>query len=181
MKVLFLHPNFPAQFKHACHELASLKFIDIKFICQTHYGRNIDGVEKLVGKGKGSHEYISKNFGNEAEKMNHRSKIYGQIFKQLHEMGWNPDVVISHCGWGCGIHVKEVWPNTQLISYLEWWFSPNSEFTNALKRNKNLGISNKGITKLWQRNTVAAMEMGTSDEIITPTNWQKSATSSLSQ
>ena len=156
MKVLFLHPNFPAQFKHACNALAMIDGVDIKFICQTHYGRTIKGVDRVVAKGKGSHEYMNENFKNENEKMDYRSTVYGEIFKQLSKLDWNPDVVVSHCGWGCGIYVKEVWPNTQLISYMEWWFDPNSEFTSAIKKIRILGCLIKqpqsyGVEILWQQ------------------------------
>ena len=43
---------------------------------------------------------------------------YRNAFINFTKEGWNPDVVVSHSGWGCGFFVKEVWPNTKLISYL---------------------------------------------------------------
>ena len=54
--ILFLHPNFPAQFRAPCVSLAKEGTHDIRFLCQTHYGREISGVQKLVLKGNGSHE-----------------------------------------------------------------------------------------------------------------------------
>ena len=49
--------------------------------------------------------------------MNHRSKIYGQIFKQLHEMGWNPDVS-SHAAGDAEYMLRKY--GQTLNSFLIW-------------------------------------------------------------
>ena len=49
LNVLFLHPNFPAQFKHISKDIAQQGH-RVKFLCQTHFGRTVDGVEKIVLK-----------------------------------------------------------------------------------------------------------------------------------
>ena len=48
--ILFLHPNFPGQFKYLA-KIAVKKGYHVKFLCQTHYGREIKGVEKICMKG----------------------------------------------------------------------------------------------------------------------------------
>ena len=173
MNILFLHPNFPAQFKTPCIRLAKNKKHDIKFICQTHYGRGIDGIEKLTLKGSGSHQSIINNSKNESERQLSRAKAYRGGFELLKRGQWKPDVVIGHSGWGCGIYVKEIWPDTTFISYLEWWFNPESELVNCLKNNENFELTDESITKLWIRNMPSALEMATANLIITPSEWQK--------
>ena len=87
MNILFLHPNFPAQFKSPCLELAKYTH-HIKFICQTHYGRSISGVEKLVLKGRGSHENTLLSSKNEHNRTLFRGKIYRESFLILKDAGW---------------------------------------------------------------------------------------------
>ena len=81
--------------------------------------------------------------------------------------------MISHSGWGCGLHVKEIWPETKLISYLEWWFNPNSDLYTFDAGNKDLGINPVG-AKHWLRNGNITLELASADKIIAPTEWQKS-------
>ena len=57
MKILILHPNFPAQFKHLSKGLAD-KGHEVKFLCQTHYGRSIDKVDRVTLKNKSGHEEL---------------------------------------------------------------------------------------------------------------------------
>ena len=60
MKILFLHPNFPGQFKHLSKAAARAGH-EVKFLCQTHYGRSIEGVQRLKLTGKNSHEELKKD------------------------------------------------------------------------------------------------------------------------
>ncbi len=172
MNILFLHPNFPAQFKSPCLELAKYKH-HIKFICQTHYGRSIRGVEKLVLKGRGSHENTLLSSKNEHNRTLFRGKIYRESFLILKDAGWNPDVAIAHSGWGCGIHIKEIWPKTHFISYLEWWFDAESDLVDKLSKSKYFDFSINSSSKLLIRNMPAAYEMCVANQIIAPTEWQK--------
>ena len=87
--------------------------------------------------------------------------------------GYSPDIVISHSGFGCGLYVKEIWPNVQLISYMEWWFNPQSPFFDYDPNNKNLAVSQSSIRKSWKRNQSLALELSVSDAIVSPTQWQK--------
>lgn len=172
MKILFLHPNFPAQFKSPCKELA-LYHYDIKFICQTHYGRTIEGIQKLTIKGSGGHTALEKGNKDELGKMYSRAASYRSAFELLTAEGWIPDVVISHCGWGCGFYAKEIWPSIPLIVYCEWWFAPDSELFRRLKENPNFNFTTVNKKNLWQRNSIMATELATADHIVTPTYWQK--------
>lgn len=173
MNILFLHPNFPAQFKMPCIELAFDQKHQIKFICQTHYGRQLRGVEKLVLKGRCSHESIINSSTTEIGKQLARGRAYRFGFEELKKQNWVPEVVIAHSGWGCGVYIKEIWPETTFISYLEWWFDPQSELIDSLRNNRYFRLSDDEISYLWIRNMPAALEMATADRLVTPTKWQK--------
>ena len=101
------------------------------------------------------------------------SKQYRQGLESMKRAGYSPDIVISHSGFGCGLYVKEIWPNVQLISYMEWWFNPQSPFFDYDPNNKNLAVSQSSIRKSWKRNQSLALELSVSDAIVSPTQWQK--------
>ena len=171
MKILFLHPNFPGQFKYIAR--AASKHHDTKFLCQTHYGRVIKGVERLTLKGKLSNEHLDELKIRGLQRNQELAKQYRKAFLSLKEQRWIPDLVISHSGWGCGSYVKEIWPKTRLVSYLEWWFAPNSSFFTYDESNKELGINRGSIYKQWSRNQTIALELSCSDKIVSPTLWQR--------
>ena len=171
MKILFLHPNFPGQFKHLC-TASSKKGYQVKFLCQTHFGREIKGVERLKLKGANSHEELNK-VATLVEKSAKMAEQYRAGFLSLKKSGWDPDIVISHSGWGCGFFVKEIWPKTHHVSYLEWWFNPESSFFWYDTANKELNINESSIKKHWIRNQFVAHELASSNAIVSPTSWQR--------
>tara|TARA_B100000674_G_scaffold198297_1_gene161849 strand:+ start:3379 stop:4440 length:1062 start_codon:yes stop_codon:yes gene_type:complete len=125
-------------------------------------------------KDKKKEKCFDNLYTDEFSRSKARSNLYRSAFIQLrNQKKWNPDIVISHSGWGCGLHVKEIWPETTLITYLEWWFNPNSELALAMKKNKNLNYSSKSIEKMWLRNIPISFELSTADHIIAPSRWQK--------
>ena len=170
-RVLFLHPNFPAQFKHLA-SAAAANGHDARFLCQTHYGRTLPGVQRLTLKGDYGHDHLNALGGNQIQRSAALAKQYRQGLIKLQSTGWTPDVVISHSGWGCGLHVREVWPNCRHIAYLEWWFDPESAFFSYDPGNHDLNLSQQKATKLWLRNQSLALELVNADGIVAPTAWQ---------
>ena len=173
MEILFLHPNFPGQFKHLAKALSD-EGHTIKFLCQTHYGRRIKGVERITLKDKCGNGYLEELKPSIIERSQILGDQYRRGFITLKDRGLAPQIIFSHSGWGCGLHAKEVWPEADLISYLEWWFDPKSEFFSFDSKNKDLGITAKDIPKNWRRNQQIALELSVSKKIITPTEWQRS-------
>ncbi len=171
MKILILHPNFPAQFKHLAKSFSDNGH-DVLFLCQTHYGRSIPGVKKLTLKNAAGHKALNELKLSLFDRSQKLAWQYREGFQTLKSQGWKPDLVISHTGWGCGLHAKEVWPKTRLISYLEWWFDPESSFFHYNDNDKNLRLKNS-IAKCWLRNQQISLELASSDEIVSPTFWQK--------
>ena len=109
MNILFLHPNFPAQFKHIATHLARDNNNDVKFICETHYGRRIKGVELIVSTKKDGKDSKTNGPVNENIENFNRAKRYRKCFAALENTKkWTPDIIVSHCGWGCGLHAKEI-------------------------------------------------------------------------
>lgn len=40
----------------------------------------------------------------------------------LRESGYTPDVMLAHCGWGTGLMLKNMWPESVYIAYHEWFY-----------------------------------------------------------
>ena len=170
-RVLFLHPNFPAQFKHLAAAAASAGHETV-FLCQTHYGRKLPGVKRLKLKGVCGIEYLKDLGGNQLSRTATLADQYRTGLLQLKKKDWNPDVIISHSGWGCGLHIRELWPHCRHIAYVEWWFDPQSDFFKYDPENKELNLSSEQAHKSWLRNQALALELVNADAIVAPTRWQ---------
>jgi glycosyltransferase involved in cell wall biosynthesis len=173
VRILFLHPNFPAQFRDPARGLAAMGH-EVTFLCQTHYGRTLAGVRRVCLKGKLGHQTLEQNTTNQQQRSQLLADQYRQGMVQLAEQGWVPEVVISHSGWGCGLHVKELWPECRHIAYLEWWFDPQSALLHHDPTNAELGLGPAAAPKFWKRNQSLALELACADALVAPSQWQRS-------
>ena len=173
MRILILHPNFPGQFKNVCQHFAAMGH-EVVFLCQTHYNRTIKGVNRIRLKGSLGNESLDELSLKAPDRAFKMGEQYLEAFQQLKEKSWNPDVVISHSGWGCGTFTRYVWHKTKIISYLEWWFNSTSEIYSYDDQNQFLGLTPESSKKHWQRNSLIAQELSHADHIVSPTKWQRS-------
>ena len=123
-------------------------------------------------KGDFARQAIEGNL-TELKKMFVRADSYKYAMQELSNKNWNPDVILSHSGWGCGFYAKHIWPQIPLISYVEWWFSGNSDLVSSIDRNPFFKFDIKGIESLLKRNALMAMELSSADIMVAPTEWQK--------
>ena len=171
-RVLFLHPNFPGQFRQQAADFAALGH-DVRFLCQTHYGRSLPGVKRLCLKGELGHEALEAGSQGQLHRSQLQADQYRRGMQQLDQAGWRPDVVISHSGWGCGLHVKQLWPECHHVAYLEWWFAPDSQLFSHDPSNQELGLTPAAAGKFWSRNQLLALELVAADVVVAPTQWQR--------
>jgi len=121
MKILFLHQNFPGQYKHLARHLGAMPGNQVVFITQRE-DITLPGVGKVVYKpgrpvADGRHPYLHEI---EAGVVN-AQHVAGKAL-QLKAAGFVPDVVLGHNGWGEPWYIKEVWPDVPLIGYFEYFF-----------------------------------------------------------
>lgn len=169
MNFLFSHRNFPAQFRHILLELAKDPDNKIVFLTNTRNNLQIKNVQKVY--------YTTKR---EVPKNCHRylrqyeeSIIHGQAASetliQLKNQGFRPDVIYAHM-WGNSMFFKDIFPDTPLISYCEWYYnSKNSD----CDFNPDIKQTYDSRAKTRCKNAQFLLDLVSSDLGICPTNWQK--------
>lgn len=170
MKILFVHQNFPGQYLHLARHLGAIPGNQVIFITQ-RTDASLPGVRNIVYRPArpvtpGIHHYLADT---EAGVLN--AQNVARIALDLKTAGFIPDVMLGHNGWGELWYLKDVFPDTPLIGYFEFFyrrhgadvgFEPGSEelFDAGPRiRTKNLG-------NLLALDAVDAGQC--------PTQWQKS-------
>ncbi len=121
MKFLFVHQNFPGQFLHIVRHLVAAKKHDIVFLTEPN-ANSIAGVRKLPYRKPdaapdGTH-WVVREFESAAR----RAEIVGNAAAGLKQLGFEPDIVIGHHGWGELLNIPDVWPRAPLLGYLEFFY-----------------------------------------------------------
>ncbi len=166
-RVLFLHHNFPAQFRFLAPALARSGH-DVVFLSERNFVGAIPGVRQILV------DSPKRPIASALAQQLACAERFRFAMQKLLDDGWKPDIVVSHSGWGCGLHVSWVFPKARLISYLEWWFQNDSAEYSFDQHNHWWNYSPASQFKLRQRNLSIALELCEADSIVSPTNWQRS-------
>lgn len=176
MKILFVHQNFPGQFKSIApflinrgHEVSALK-IEKSNALQVTEWHGVSVVSYPIKKGttKGIHPWVA-----DFETKTIRGEACLLAAKSLADSGYIPDVIIAHPGWGESLFLKEVWPSAKLGIYCEFYYSSEGqdvgfdpEFPNPNPLSNNCRLKLKNLNNL--------LHFGIADAGLSPTNWQAS-------
>ena len=113
MNILFIHQNFPGQFKflapalvEAGHQVRAL----------TINGGETPGVvthryQPARGNGRDTHPWAV-----EFETKMIRGEACALAAMQLKAAGFTPDVIVANPGWGESLFLKQVWPDARMLA-----------------------------------------------------------------
>ena len=170
MRTLFLHQNFPGQFSHIATYLANAHGNQVLSISQQQ-ARGLQGVANNIYKParqitKNIHHYIA---GLESAVLN--GQATAKVMEALKQKGFVPDAVIGHAGWGETLYVKDVFPNTKLINYFEFFYHATGADTDFDPEYPNTADDH---LRIRTKNSINLLSLHASDAGISPTQWQKS-------
>ena len=121
MKYLFVHQNFPGQYLHIVRHLAASGKNEILFVSEQNEN-TLPGVRKLVYR---MHRYANVEThanAREFEQAMIRAEAVARAAAGLKQLGFTPDIVIGHHGWGELLNLPDVWPDAPLLGYFEFYY-----------------------------------------------------------
>lgn len=175
-QILFVHQNFPGQFRYLAPALIKKGF-EVHAIGQED---NITQVDKFPGLNlhyyqikKGSNPDID-SMAIEFEAKMLRARFAADKCKELKNNGLSPSLVIAHPQWGESFLLKDIWPEAKLLSYFEMhWHTENSDIDFDDEFYNEEYFENT-VRKIRARNVYNYAIYDQSDKIICPTEYQKS-------
>jgi glycosyltransferase involved in cell wall biosynthesis len=122
VKVLFVHQNFPGQFRHLApalaargHEVSALAMRS--GLPPAWRGVRLTGYRAARGSTEGIHPWVG-----DFESKVIRGEAAFRAALAMRAQGYEPDVVVAHPGWGESLFLKEVWPRARLGIYCEFHY-----------------------------------------------------------
>ncbi len=173
MRILFIHQNFPGQFKHLAPVLASDPNNEVvAFTMQKNAPENWQGVRMIGysatrGTTANVHPWVS-----DFETKVIRGEACFRAALELRDSGFTPDLIIAHSGWGESLFLKDVWADTKLAIYCEFFYHPHGTDVNFDPEFLNTDPTND--CRLRLKNTNNLLHFDIADAGISPTYWQAS-------
>ncbi len=174
MNIVFIHNNFPAQFKHLATFFAKDSNNKVLFLVDNiRADINIPGVTILHVKPN------KKIFPDNGEGLQHElilqknvnsSKRYAKVLYKIRKEGFIPDIIYGHPGWGLELFVQDIFPESLYVCFFEWYYTKEADYT-FVTRGKTRPPSdfiNGRLRNLCQLNALANCDVG-----FTPTKFQQ--------
>jgi glycosyltransferase involved in cell wall biosynthesis len=167
MRVLFIHQNFPGQFRHLAPALAA----------QGHEVRALVLSPRQISlAGVNVHQYAVQRTNGRAvhpwavdfESKTIRAEACARRMAELSTAGFTPDLVIGHPFWGETWMVKDVWPRAKMLAYQEFYYGADTNFDPEFLEND---LDHR--FRIRAKNASLLMGLETMDWGLSPTEWQR--------
>lgn len=168
MNLLFIHQNFPGQYRQLAPFLRSM-------------GHNVIGMgasprPELRDPLRLHYGWQERPLPDELEDANielqlRRAAFVADRCRRLSEEGLQPDAVFFHSGWGEGLYLRDIWPDATFLCYPELYASPELL---GYGFDPDLGTVPEATRRLLRlHNLTALAAIADSDAVIVPTLFQR--------
>jgi glycosyltransferase involved in cell wall biosynthesis len=169
MNILFLHQNFPAQFRHLATVLAQNPQNRVLFGTTREEG-SLSGVQKcLYTISRQPHPQVHHYVRPLEQAVLEGQAVY-RLAQMLQNQGFYPDIVYAHSGWGPGLFVKDCFPKAAYLCFFEWFyhaFGTDADF------DPSDPIDADAAAKIRVKNAPILLDLYSCDRGLSPTHWQR--------
>jgi glycosyltransferase involved in cell wall biosynthesis len=172
MNILFIHQNFPGQFKFLAPALVKKGHKVVAMTMQKAEVKDWQGVRIIQysvesGSTPNIHSWLA-----DFEPKVLRSEACFKAALKIKEAGFMPDVIIAHHGWGESLFLKEVWPKAKLGIYCEFYYHPQGADVGF---DPEFPVTAPGDgCRLRLKNLNNLLHFEVADAGLSPTHWQAS-------
>lgn len=122
MRYLFVHQSFTAQYTHILRHLHEQGGHELVFITANLHGETL-GVRKVLYEVPPLGDLKVYPYLREFEHALRRADAVAKVARSLKELGYIPDIIIGHHGWGELLNLGDVYPGVPILGYFEFFYS----------------------------------------------------------
>ena len=172
MNILFIHQNFPGQFKFLAPALVQQGHTVVAMTMQKTEVKQWQGVKlETYSASRGStpnvHPWVT-----DFETKTIRAEACFRSALEMKTQGFTPDLIIAHPGWGESLFLKDVWPNAKLGIYCEFYYHPDEADVGFDPEFPSKDVGE--VCRLRLKNLNNLLHFEVVDAGISPTQWQTS-------
>ena len=174
MQILFVHQNFPGQYRYLARHFGADPSWDAWAIGEKanvlRQGPYVprEGV-RLLGYDMPPGNDIVKGAAAEFDRQLVRAQRVAALALRQREQGLDPDLICSHPGWGDSLYLREVFPRARFLSYFEYYARPDGPVINF---DPEFPVDIGGRMHYRARTALNLLTLDMADAGVCPTRWQ---------
>jgi glycosyltransferase involved in cell wall biosynthesis len=166
MRVLFVHQNFPAQFRHIAASLAADHGWPCDF-CTERADTDLPGVRKILYKPRGgatlANSVLTRNYENAVA---HAVGVF-EAMKACRDA--RPDLIVAHSGFGSSLFLPFLF-DAPIINFFELFYRPSGQ---DLGYRPERPVGEGELLRTVTNNAMILLDAVNCDRGWTPTNYQR--------
>lgn len=170
LDVLFVHNNFPAQFRNLAGAMAKRAGVRVRAIG----AKGAPGLPEVpmqrysfAGAELAHVHAFARRF--ELESRRAEQVIYAAT--TLKYNGFSPKLIYVHPGWGEALPLRALFPDASICSYAEFYYWPSGTDIGFDKDAPRYGVD--GETRVILRNAATLLSLTEANFAVAPTHWQR--------
>jgi len=171
MRLLFVHQNFPGQYRHLAAHYAAQPGNQVVAIGEK---ANLLRLPRLPGVQLFGYEAPqpekAEPFDTPVVRAIHRGKRVAAGAIQLKRQGFDPDVIFTHLGWGEALFLKDIFPRARVLLYCEFFYRARG---GDMGFDPEFPANAEKILRLRVMNAPLLMSLDAADWGMAPTRWQQ--------
>ena len=173
MNFLFVHQNFPGQYVHIIRSLLADNAVrdgthQIVFMSEPNRN-NMAGVRKVT---YAKPPVVSAGVhldAREFETATRRGHAAYAGAAQIKALGFTPDIIIGHHGWGELLHLVDIFPDVPILGYFEFYYRIHGTDVNF---DPEFLMPESHFATVRGKNTVNLLALALEQYGQSPTKWQ---------
>ncbi|MCZ8182218.1 MAG: glycosyltransferase [Beijerinckiaceae bacterium] len=171
LDILFVHNNFPAQFRNLAEQFASFPGIRVRAIGAMG-APSLPGIETVRYGMRPVPRARCHPFAQRFDLECRRAEMVLYEAIQLRQEGFSPRVIYVHPGWGEALPLRSVFPHATICSYAEFYYAARGRDVGFDTEFDTFGVD--GDVRITLRNAGTLLSLAEADYAISPMRWQKS-------
>ena len=168
MRFLFVHQNFPGQYRHLAAHLArgGHEVVAVGETANLRRTPRVPGVKLYAYPAPAA---IQNGFSAHVVRAVDRGRCVAAGAMQLRRAGFKPDVIGAHIGWGEALFLKDVFPDAKLLLYCEFFYRSRGA---DMGFDPEFPTTGEKLSRLRVMNAPLLMALDAADHGMAPTRWQ---------
>ncbi len=170
VRYLFIHQNFPGQYLHLVRHLAGRGEGEIVFLSEPN-ANHLPGVRKVAYRAPRAVSPETHEDVREFDAQARRAAAAAAAAQRLKALGFTPDIVIGHHGWGELLNIPDVFPDAPVLGYFEFFYQTSGADVGF---DPEFPVAPELFARIRMKNAVNLLALAQGGQGQTPTAWQRS-------
>ena len=170
MNLLFMHPNFPGQFRQLAPAFAAKP--GYRVVGMGHRSsdwRETNGIPTYYYDAFPLAEPVTMSAIDGFAQQVRRGRAAMQALRNMADDGFSPDVVVAHPGWGDTMFLHDVFPDARLVALMEYYYRSKGSDVDFDPEFPTSGVD---LEFIRLRNLPSTMAFEAAAVAVSPTRWQ---------